>query len=162
MSGWGNATRQGGWHNVRRGERAGLPRAAARWTAPDVALTVVAFIIHWEVGLAFLALKLWHQASGYQGSVLSFAREKWEALVGTTRSLMSGTALPFSVSVGTRSTGNQAFDAWRQGELARIEAERDKLRVAEREFSAYRDELLHARDREHFDRFMQARGNTAS
>ena len=71
-----NATRQGGWHNVRRGERAGLPRAAARWTAPDVALTVVAFIIHWEVGLAFLALKLWHQASGYQGSVFSFARAR--------------------------------------------------------------------------------------
>jgi hypothetical protein len=170
MSGWGNATRQGGWNqggwrNVRRGE-AGLPRAAGRWSAPDVAVMVVAFIIRWELGLAFLGLKLWQQASGYQGSVFAFAAGKWEALVGATRALLHGGALPFSVGsfsvgLGTRSTGNKAFDTWRQGELARIEAERDKLRIAEREFTAYRDELLHVKDREDFDRFMQTRGPSA-
>ena len=157
MGGWGNATRQGGWHHVRRDDMVGLPRAAGRWTAPDVAMTIVAFVIHWEVGLAFLALKLWQQASGYEGSVLAFTREKWEALVGATRAMMSGVSLPTATPFGARSSGNEAFDAWRQTELARIEAERAKLRAAEREFTSYRDELLHAKDREDFERFMQSR-----
>ena len=157
MSGWGNTTRQGGWHNVRRQETAGVPRASGRWTAPDVAVMVVAFVIRWELGLAVLGLKLWQQASAYPGSLLSFARDKWEALVVVTRRLVAGQSLPFSTSVSTRSTGNKAFDAWRQGELTRIEAERDKLRAAEREFASYRDDLLQARDREAFDRFMQTR-----
>ena len=155
MGGWGNATRHGSWNYVRQDREPGLPRAAGRWTAPDVALTIVAFVIHWEVGLAFLALKLWQQASGYEGNVLAFARDRWDWLVGGTRGLLSGgAAMPFAA----RSSGNKAFDTWRQTELARIEAERDKLRIAEREFSAYREELLHAKDREDFDRFMQARG----
>lgn len=157
MGGWGNATRQGGWHHVWRDETAVPPRAAGRWTAPDVAMTIVAFIIHWEVGLAFLAMKLWQQASGYEGSVLSFAKEKWEGLVGATRAILSGAALPASLSLGTRSSGNKAFDAWRKAELTRIEAERAKLRAAERQFTSYRDELLHAKDREDFERFMQVR-----
>ncbi len=162
MGGWGNATRhggwnQGGWRTARRDEPAGLARTAGRWTAPDVALTVVGFIIHWEIGLAFLGLKLWQQASGYEGSVLAFARDRWESLVGMARGLLDGgkSSMPFAA----RSSGNKAFDAWRHAELARIEAERGKLRTAEREFNAYRDELLHAKDREDFDRFMQVRGS---
>ena len=60
---------------------------------------------------------------------------------------------------GPRSSGNHAFDRWRHAELARIEAERDRLRGAERDFAAYRDELLHAKDRDDFERFMQARAS---
>lgn len=156
MGGWSDATR-GGWHHVRRGETAGVPSTAGRWTAADVAVTVVTFALRWELGLAFLALKLWHQASGYQGSTFAFAREKWEGLVAVTRRLLSNTALPFPSPLGTRSSGNHAFDAWRQTELARIEDERRKLRASERDFAAYRDELLHAKDRDDFERFMQAR-----
>ena len=158
MGGW-NTTGDAGWQ-MRRERAAGLPRTSSRWTAPDVAVTIVAFLIHWEFGLAFLALKLWQQASNYQGSVFSFAREKWEGLVNATRHMLSGTTLPTSFGLGARSSGNHAFDAWRRTELDRIEAERTKLRLAEREFSSYRDELLHARDSEAFDRFMQARNNT--
>ena len=155
MGGWSNATRHGGWNYVRRDEAAGLPHHAGRWTAPDIALTVVAFLVHWEFGLAVLALKLWQQASGFNGNVLVFARDRWGTLVGATRGMMAGTsaAMPFAA----RSSGNKAFDSWREGELARIEGERAKLRAAEREFSAYREELLHAKDREDFERFMQAR-----
>lgn len=161
MSGWSSASCQNGWQRVRRNEEAGLPRISGRWTVPDIALTVFAFFVHWEFGLAFLALKLWHQASGHPGSVFTFAREKWERLVGMTRNLMSGTSMPLSVHFGYQSSGNQAFDAWRQAELKRIDEERHKLRAAEREFTTYRNELLHARDREEFDRFMQSRANSA-
>src|ERR1700690_2443952 len=99
MGGWGNTTRHGGWNYMRRNETAGLPRhATGRWTAPDVALTVVAFIVHWELGLAVLALKLWQQASGFDGNVLAFARDRWEALVGATRGMLARTsvAMPFA------------------------------------------------------------------
>ena len=157
MGGWSNDAH--GWQSMRRGRTSSVSCAGGRWTMPDIAATVVAFAIHWELGLAFLGLKLWQQASGYPGSVFSFARQKWEWLVGAARSLMSGTSVaPWSV--GPRSSGNHAFDAWRRDELTRIEAERDRLRQAEREFVAYREELLHAKDREDFDRFMQARGRT--
>ena len=66
--------------------------------------------------------------------------------------------VPFSLHVGPRSSGNAAFDRWRTAELARLDAERGKLVSAEREFVRYRDELLHAKDREDFERFMNARG----
>ncbi len=153
MGSW-NTTSNYGWQ-VRRERAGGVPRSA-RWTASDVAVTVVAFVIHWEVGLAFLGLKLWQQASGYEGSVFAFARDKWEALVATTRGLLSGTG-PSSFMFAARSSGNHAFDTWRRTELDRIEAERSKLRAAEREFAAYREELLHAKDSEDFARFMQSR-----
>ena len=155
MGGWNTAGNYG-WQ-MRRERPAGLPRTHSRWTAPDIAVTVVAFVIHWEVGLAFLALKLWQQSSGYQGSVLSFAREKWDGLVSAASTLMSGRSLPTSFNFGTRSSGNHAFDAWRRTELGRIEAERSKLRAAERDFASYRDGLLHAKDSEDFSRFMQSR-----
>ena len=58
-----------------------------------------------------------------------------------------------------RPTGNTAFDDWRAGELSRLEEERRKLEDAEREFAEHIDQLRRARDREEFDRFMNARRN---
>ncbi len=152
MSGWGNGVH--GWQRIRRRDPAGVPATNGRWTTPDFAATIVGFAVHWELGVAFLVLKLWQQASGYPGSVFAFAREKWDGLVSVARSLLSGAAVP-SLHLGGRSSGNHAFDAWRRAELARIDTERGRLRDAEREFATYRDELLHAKDRDDFDRFMQ-------
>lgn len=172
MGGWGNATRQagwnqggwyrGGWTQVRRDEQV-TPKATAagRWSMLDVALTVGTFVLGgWQLCVAFVALKLWHQASGFEGSVLAFANDRWDVLVRAARRVLSGSSL--SMSFGSRTSGNHAFDAWRQAELQRIEAERNKLRASEREFAAYRDELLHAKDREDFDRFMRTRGTSQS
>jgi len=155
MGGWSSTSH--GWHRVRRKDASGVSYVTGRWTVPEIAVTALSFWVHWELGLAFIGLKLWHQASGANGSVFAFAANKWDALVNATRSLVSRGALPFSIHVGAGSSGNHAFDTWRRGELARIEAEREKLRMAEREFASYRDELLHAKDREDFDRFMQSR-----
>ena len=155
MGGWSNAARQGTWSDAGQTDRA-TRRKPRGWTSADAAVLVGAFVIRWELGLAFLALKLWHQASGYDGSVFSFARMKWNALVALTRAVLEGGVLPFSLNLGPKSSGNLAFDAWRRGELERIESERLKLQDAERAFTSYRDDLLQARDREAFDRFMQA------
>jgi hypothetical protein len=60
---------------------------------------------------------------------------------------------------GMGSTGNRAFDEWRTTELARLEEERQKLVAAEREFAEFMENLRHARDREEFERFMDAHRN---
>lgn len=61
-----------------------------------------------------------------------------------------------------RSSGNVAFDEWREAELARLEEERQKLAAAEREFVDFMENLRRAKDREEFDRFMAARHNRGS
>ena len=43
------------------------------------------------------------------------------------------------------------------GELARLEAERHKLEEAHREFAEFVENLRKAKDREEFERFMNAR-----
>ena len=160
MAGWYGATRQREWGGRARAKP--IPHNN-RWTGLDVFALVVCFWARWELGVAFLGLKLWHQASGFEGSVFAFARLKWDALVSLTRAVLAGRAMPFSLHVGRlhvgrASSGNRAFDTWRDSELSRIEAERAKLRTAERAFVSYHDELLQAKDREDFDRFMRARG----
>jgi hypothetical protein len=155
MGGWSDAAQHGNWAQPSGEDR--RARRRRKWAGPEIAVLVIAFVIRWELGLAFLALKLWHQASGEEGSVFAFARRKWEGLVAATSTLLSNGSLPFAANFGPKSSGNLAFDEWRQGELARIEAERQKLQAAERDFSAYREELLRARDREAFERFMQGR-----
>ncbi len=159
MAGWNDATRQREWSGRARVKSA--PHVN-RWTGLDIFALVVCFWARWELGLAFLGLKLWHQASGFDGSLFAFARLKWDAAVRLTQGVLVGRAMPFSlhvgrVHVGRASSGNRAFDTWRDTELARIEAERAKLRTAEREFVSYHDELLQAKDREDFERFMHAR-----
>ena len=159
MDGWHSATRQRGWNGRTRGK---ATAHVNRWTGLDIFALIVCFWARWELGVAFLGLKLWHQASGFEGSVFAFTRLKWDALVRVMQGLLAGHAMPFSlhvgrVHIGRASSGNRAFDAWRDTELARIEAERGKLRAAEREFVSYHDELLQAKDREDFERFMRAR-----
>ncbi len=53
-----------------------------------------------------------------------------------------------------RSSGNTAFDDWRDGEIARIEAQRTALEVRLAAFEAFVDKLKRAKDRVTFDRFM--------
>lgn len=101
---------------------------------------------------------------------MTFAQQKAEWARGACRGwqsaqqswgqwgMQSGGA-PRSGSWNMRSSGNAAFDDWRAGELARLEEERRKLEDAEREFSEHIDELRKARDREEFQRFMDARRN---
>ena len=59
---------------------------------------------------------------------------------------------------GFRSTsGNGAFDDWRDAELARLDEERRKLDEMREEFDSYVRELRRAKDQEEFDRFMRER-----
>jgi hypothetical protein len=53
-----------------------------------------------------------------------------------------------------RSSGNTAFDAWRDGEISRIEAQRRALETRLQEFDGFVEKLKRAEDRATFERFV--------
>ncbi|MWV20426.1 DUF2852 domain-containing protein [Methylobacterium sp. 2A] len=59
---------------------------------------------------------------------------------------------PWFTSV--RTSGNSAFDAWRDGEIDRIAAQRRALETRRQDFAGFVDALKRAEDRATFDRFM--------
>lgn len=107
------------------------------WTLGPLAFVgmILGFILFWPIGLAILFYNLWTR----KGGAMPFANLMDRA--------------PFTAA----SSGNMAFDDWRRAEIERIENERRKLAEAEKEFAAFVDELKRAKDREEFERFMNAR-----
>lgn len=114
------------------------------WTLGPVglAMMILGFIFFWPIGLAILAFNFWNR----RGQPMPFANTPFATMMDRA---------PFA----RPATGNVAFDEWRRAELERIERERGKLAEAEREFAAFSEELRRAKDREEFERFMQARRN---
>jgi hypothetical protein len=135
----------------------GRQGGCAHWRPFEVAAVVLGFFIFWPIGLALLFLKLWGKSFGYPGDLFSLAAEQGArvrgAFDGVSREAARGWAGPSFI----RSSGNVAFDEWREGELARLEEERRKLAEAERGFSEHIQELRRARDRAEFESFMRAR-----
>lgn len=127
------------------------------WKPLELAAMVLGFIIFWPIGLAILLWKLWQRKLGHEGDMFAFAQEQSarfkEAFGGVSREASRSWGGPSFM----RSTGNVAFDEWREGELARLEEERRKLAEAERDFAEHIDQLRRARDREEFESFMRAR-----
>ena len=54
-------------------------------------------------------------------------------------------------------TGNSAFDAYREGELAKLQDELRRLDAERLAFAAFLEDLKRARDRSEFDAFMSGR-----
>ncbi|MGA8171403.1 MAG: DUF2852 domain-containing protein [Methylocystis sp.] len=132
------------------------------WKPFEIAAMVLGFIVFWPIGLAILLAKVWQRQHGDQGDLFAFAREKAAGFQQTFYS-QGGSGGESAPTSRWRSTGNVAFDEWREGELARLEAERRKLADAERDFAQHIEELRRARDREEFESFMRARkGGAAS
>ncbi|HEY8261296.1 MAG TPA: DUF2852 domain-containing protein [Methylosinus sp.] len=129
------------------------------WKPVELFAMILGFMIFWPIGLAIVLFKVWQRAFGYEGDVFAFAQERAADLQARWR---EGGA-PGRSGGGwrgpgfMRSSGNVAFDDWRESELARLEEERRKLAEAEREFAEHIDELRRARDRAEFESFMRAR-----
>ena len=147
------------------------------WRPFELLALVLGFIVFWPIGLAVIGFKIWQRRSGYQGDLHSFLHERadilrsacsgWRNATWESSAWRSPWEAPtrgggWSPFGGMRPTGNRAFDEWRASELARLEEERRKLEEAEREFAAHIEELRRARDREEFERFMNARHNRQS
>jgi len=103
-----------------------------------IALLVLGFAVFWPVGLALLAFLL---MSGRLGS----SRGSWGCASSWRRSHYRGSSHRYY-----STTGNAAFDEYREQTLQRLEEE-------QQEFKEFLKKLRMAKDRTEFDRFMATR-----
>jgi hypothetical protein len=108
-----------------------------------IALMILGFIIFWPVGLAVLAYILW---SGRMGC--------WRGAYANGRDGASRMGKPGTWWYPNQSSGNRAFDEYRQETLKRLEEE-------QREFQEFLDRLRFAKDKTEFDQFMAERRTRA-
>ena len=98
-----------------------------------IAAMVLGFIFFWPVGLALLAYMIW--------SKRMFNR--------------CGPSARRSYRTNFKSSGNNAFDAYKQETLRRLEEEQDN-------FQAFLKRLRDAKDKIEFDQFMDEREKSAA
>ncbi|MCW2306023.1 DUF2852 domain-containing protein [Rhodobium gokarnense] len=108
-----------------------------------IALTILAFIIFWPLGLALLAYVIW---SGRMGCGKN--RGRWHNMDGAGRRNW------WKGDMRRASSGNAAFDEYREETLRRLEEEQD-------EFIAFLERLRKAKDKAEFDQFMDERRRNA-
>ena len=107
----------------------------ARGKPAWIAAMVLAFIFVWPIGLALLAYMIW---SKKMTNSRSSRRNHYH------RSMHM-----------SRSTGNTAFDAYRDETLRRLQDEQEN-------FEAFLDRLRQAKDKAEFDQFMEDRARKRS
>ena len=103
----------------------------ARGKPAWIAVMVIGFIFVWPVGLAILAYMIWSK-----------------------RMFGNCTKRGMAHMTMTRSSGNSAFDAYRDETLRRLQDEQAS-------FESFLDRLRQAKDKAEFDQFMQDRAKTA-
>lgn len=109
-----------------------------------IGLMILSFIVFWPVGLFMLCYMLW---SGRMGcwTKSGVARRK-----DSGSGVSSGPGRWYSAAAAYKSSGNRAFDEYREATLRRLEEEKE-------EFVEYMEKLRQARDKEEFERFMADR-----
>jgi len=104
-----------------------------------IVVMVLAFILYWPIGLAILAYLIW---SGRMGFWRHCGPGRWH-YAAPEESRAERPAGP--------SSGNRAFDEYREETLRRLEEEQEA-------FKAFLERLRHAKDKAEFDQFMAERG----
>lgn len=115
------------------------------WTPATIALMVLGFVVFWPLGLAMLAYILWGDRLDAFKADVNRATDNFACSFRKSRHGMRA------------SSGNVAFDEWRDAELTRLDEERRKLDEMRRDFDQHMHDLRMARDREEFERFMADR-----
>ena len=122
-----------------------------------IALMILGFWFFWPLGLAVLAFLIWSGRMGcghYDSDHWQRKMERLQHKMDWMRSRMSGN--PWSGSPwGAPSSGNHAFDEYRNETLRRLEDE-------QREFREFLQRLRFAKDKTEFDQFMSERRNRPS
>lgn len=113
-----------------------------------IALMVLGFVLFWPIGLAILAYLIWSGRMGCgrhadMGRWQSRMAERWERRQQRWQQAAGGYG----------SSGNRAFDEYREATLKRLEEE-------QREFRDFLERLRLAKDRAEFDQFMAERRET--
>jgi Protein of unknown function (DUF2852) len=106
-----------------------------------IALTVLGFALFWPIGLATLAFVI---GSGRMGCWKRRRFAEWQAGGGDRMQER------WRRWQGGGSSGNRAFDEYREATLRRLEEE-------QREFMAFLDRLRLAKDKAEFDQFLAER-----
>jgi len=107
-----------------------------------IAVMVLGFIVFWPVGLAILAYMIW---SGRMGCGRNGGPGRWY-----NGGSAKGRSRHGRRWHGERSSGNVAFDEYREETLRRLEDEQE-------EFRGFLERLRHAKDKAEFDQFMADR-----
>jgi Protein of unknown function (DUF2852) len=112
-----------------------------------IALVILGFMVWWPIGLATLAFIIGsRRMSCWKGGAMN----PWHGGSG-----MSNTGAAGTWWQPTRSSGNKAFDEYRQDTLRRLEEE-------QREFREFLTRLRMAKDKAEFDQFMAERRGSAT
>ena len=106
-----------------------------------IAAMVLGFIFFWPLGLALLFYMIWSKRM-FNGS----CSRRHSRRHGEVR---------FDVRATRRSSGNTAFDAYKEDTLRRLEDEQDQ-------FEAFLQRLRDAKDKTEFDAFMDERARDAA
>jgi hypothetical protein len=122
-----------------------------------IALTVLGFMVFWPLGLCILAFAI---GSGRMGCGHYGSQDRWQhkmermqRKMDWMRSRMGGGAPSGGSFWGSAPTsGNRAFDEYRNDTLKRLEDE-------QREFREFLERLRFAKDKTEFDSFMNERRN---
>jgi len=108
-----------------------------------IGVMVLGFIVFWPIGLAILGYMIW---SGRMGCWGKRGHGRW---YGTDKA--AGRGNPWAAKrSNASSSGNHAFDEYREETLRRLEDE-------QAEFLNFLDRLRHAKDKAEFDQFMADR-----
>jgi uncharacterized protein DUF2852 len=115
-----------------------------------IAVMVAGFILFWPIGLAILAYLIWsgRMGCGRYGDMSYWQQrmaERWDRKMDRMERWRREMR-------GFYSSGNRAFDDYREETLRRLEEE-------QREFREFLDRLRKAKDKEEFDQFMAERRN---
>ena len=108
-----------------------------------IGLMVLSFILFWPIGLALLAFLIW---SGRMGCWRHAGYGRWHERMHERMGRAPGRWYRTPAS-----SGNVAFDEYREETLKRLEEEQT-------EFKDFLDRLRHAKDKAEFDQFMAERG----
>jgi len=92
-----------------------------------ICIMVLGFIFFWPLGLAILVFLLWSNRMGN--------KKNWRRMSG---------------ALGLNSTGNTAFESYKQETIERLRREQE-------DFKAFLERLRQAKDKSEFDQFMAER-----
>lgn len=118
------------------------------WGKPAwITVMILGFIVFWPIGLAILAYLIW---SGRMGCGRNGEMTRWQSRMAERWERKREKWGPHGRVYS--STGNRAFDEYREETLRRLEEE-------QREFRTFLDRLRMAKDKAEFDQFMAERRN---
>lgn len=126
------------------------------WGKPAwIGVMVLGFILFWPVGLAILAYMIWsgRMGCGRHGDWQQRMASRWDRKMQHMERW--GRHFGREMRGAFNSSGNAAFDEYREETLKRLEEE-------EREFREFLERLRKAKDKQEFDQFMaERRGRSA-